>query len=361
MPSRSTSTASPRSPADSLLAGARPARRLWYLLTFLALAGLAAWTWTRSPADALVVYCAHDWLYAEPVLRDFERETGIRVEARFDTEATKSLGLVELIAREKQRPRCDVFWNNEPLGVMRLKAEGLLLPYRGPGFERIPRAYKDEDGFWTGFAARLRVWIVNTERMPATEPAIERALDGDLTRMAVAKPLFGTTRAHTTVLWDLWGEERLRDWHASLRARGVREVSGNATVKNLVAAGTCDFGLTDTDDFFLARDEGRPVAMVPVRVGGGRTVCIPNTVAIVRGTRHPQAARKLVDHLLSERTELALARSASRQIPLGPTDPRDVPDEVRQLVDWAASAYPFARIDASRRSCLAWLRSESSR
>jgi iron(III) transport system substrate-binding protein len=153
--------------------------------------------------QSLVVYCAHDSIYADAILRDFERQTGIAVAVRYDTEATKSLGLVELLLQEKARPRCDVFWNNELLGTLELADEGMLLPYQGAGYQRIPSAFKDKDGRWAGFAARLRVWIVNTNRLTPTEAAIQRASSGDLDRMVTAKPLYGTTRTQYTVLWKL--------------------------------------------------------------------------------------------------------------------------------------------------------------
>src|SRR5262245_60634767 len=131
------------------------------LLLLAALVSLGALALRHDSSDALVVYCAHDWLYADPILKRFEAETGVRVAARYDTEATKSLGLVELIAREKDRPRCEVFWNNEPLGTMRLQDEGLLERYQGSGWQRMPAAMKDGEGHWTGFGARLRVWIAH--------------------------------------------------------------------------------------------------------------------------------------------------------------------------------------------------------
>src|SRR5688572_10530229 len=60
----------------------------------------------RRGSIGLVVYCAHDAVYSEPLLREFESRTGIALDIRFDTEATKSLGLVELIRRERDNPRC---------------------------------------------------------------------------------------------------------------------------------------------------------------------------------------------------------------------------------------------------------------
>ena len=303
----------------------------------------------------LVVYCSHDSIYAESILKDFERRTGIPVAVRFDSEATKSLGLVELLLREKANPRCDVFWNNELLGTLQLAEEDVLLPYKGTGYARIPDAFKDPAGRWTGFAARMRVWIVNTQRIEAVESALPPA---DLTRTAIAKPLYGTTRTHYTVLWQLWGPERLRAWHRHWRDSGGREASGNAAVKNLVAEGVCDCGLTDSDDAFEAREHGAPVAIVPARVDGNRTLCIPNTVSIIRGTRQPEAAQRLADYLLSAGVEVALANSGSRQIPLGPVEESRLPADVRSLKLWAADGYPLAGIDAARRDCLAWLKAE---
>ena len=341
-----------------------PRRRLFLLL--LGLCGLAfAWTtFRRARADALVVYCAHDAVFAEKILRDFERATGVPVAVRFDTEATKSLGLVELLLRETATPRCDVFWNNEWLGTRRLADANLLLPYRGPGHARIPAEWKDAAARWTGFAARLRVWIVNTRALPAfNDAALERALAApNLTRVALAKPLFGTTFTHYTALWDRWGPERTRAWHRDWRARGVTEAAGgNAAVKTLVASGVCDLGLTDTDDFFEAKDDGAPVAMLPVRLADGATIVIPNTVAILRSTRRLAAAQRLVDFLLSAETELALAKSGSRQIPLGPVaDANALPPEVQTLRGELTRAYPLAQQpDAVAEACLTWLKAES--
>jgi iron(III) transport system substrate-binding protein len=313
------------------------------------------WQGGRQP---LVVYCAHDSVYSEGVLRAFERQTGIPVAVKFDTEATKSLGLAELLIREKSRPRCDVFWNNELLGTLDLQEKGVLLPYRGSGFERIPSQFKDPQGFWAGFGARLRVYVINTERLQPSEEAVRQVLSGDLSRVAIAKPLFGTTLTHYSVLWSLWGEAKLKAWHSELRQRGLREVMGNAQVRNLVAEGVCDLGFTDSDDYFVVKDEGKPVAALPVRLEDGSVICIPNTAAIINGTSRLAQAQQLVDYLLSEPCEVALARSRARQIPLGPVDEGDLPEEVRALKDWAKAGVPLTELGPARTACLNWLKGE---
>ena len=395
----------------------------WSVLLPVFAALVLAGFWLAGPSreegdpKSLVVYCAHDSVYADAILKDFEKQTGIRVDVRYDTEATKSLGLVNLIVAERQRPRCDVFWNNELLGTVDLQMQGLLEPHKGTGWERLPEKYRDADGHWVGFAARLRVQIVNTREVSADDEAIQNLFAFEPASVAVAKPLFGTTLTHYTVLWNEWGPERLKEWHHDLRLRGVREVDGNGTVKDLVAQGVCSAGLTDTDDFFVALDEGKPVEMLPVRLLSARhrregeeqseetphptpllskargegtredqseeplilslspkdggegtkpkteekralTICIPNTAAIIKGTKRGEAARRLIDFLASAETELALARSKSRQVPLGPVDEAQLSDEVRRLKEWAADGVDLRPLLPARRACLVWLKSE---
>ena len=338
--------------------GAAP-RAVLIALALLLVLGLAGWKLLRPKRAALVVYCAHDLEFSEPVLKAFEERTGIPVVIVPDTEASKSLGLVQRLLAEKDQPRCDVFWNNEQLGTMELAEAGVLEAHQGEGWSRMPAEHRDPKGLWTGFAARMRVWIVNTQAMPPTIEAVGAAADAEnLSRVAIARPLYGTTRTHYTVLWHLWGGDTVQAWHEDLRRRGIIELPGNGPVKNHVAAGTCHLGLTDTDDFFAAIDERKPVAMVPVQLTNGKTIVIPNTVALIRGTPRGDDARKLVDFLLSAEVELMLANSRSRQIPLGPVDEDRLSDEVKQLRKLAGDGYPLSNLAAAAKECLRWLQRE---
>ena len=313
----------------------------------------------RKDEDALVVYCAHDSVYSEVVLRDFEKRTGIRVVPKFDTEATKALGLVEQLIAEKDAPRADVFWNNELLGIMQLQDAGVLQPYKGKGYQRIPPAFRDPDGHWVGFGARMRVYIVNTDKMAATPEAVEAAMAADdLSRVAMAKPLYGTTLTHYSVLWNALGGLGLKEQRSDWLRRGLKEVGGNADVKDLVAEGVCDLGWTDTDDFRDAKEAGQPVEAVPARTPEGRTICIPNTVAIVRGTWHLERAQALVDFLLSAETEEVLANSKAGQIPLGPVNEDNLPAHVLRFSGWARDGAELGELGAARNACIEWLKAE---
>jgi iron(III) transport system substrate-binding protein len=334
-----------------------------------ALVSFAVWPRMFSARGPIInVYCAHDAIFADTIFDEFARQTGIKVDVTYDTEATKSLSLVNRLKLEREHPHCDVFWNNEQVGTMDLARESLLEAYKGSGYERIPAVYKDPDGRWAGFAARMRVWIVNTQSLQPAREKVEQRFKEHPERCAIANPLYGTTLTQFSILWQLWGPEPLKSWRADLRKRGLREMAGNAPVKDAVAEGVCEVGWTDTDDFFEALDDKKPVAMLPLFVTDTKpgahapyTVIIPNTVGLIRGCEHRPEAQRLIDFLLSAETELMLAQSKSRQIPLGPVDSQQIPAEVRELAQSVSQGYDLRTLEKPRHECIEWLKSESLR
>ncbi|HVJ69397.1 MAG TPA: extracellular solute-binding protein [Caulifigura sp.] len=334
------------------------ARKLVAAMSMAALIVIGWWSIQRR-SSALVVYCAHDAVFAQGLFERFTEKTGLAVEPVWDTEAAKSLGLVQRIEREQQNPICDVFWNNEPLGTMSLASAGLFESYQSPEAAKRPAVFRGPENRWTGFGVRYRVWIVNTDKMPGTMEAIDQRMNSDdLSHVAIAEPLYGTTLTHWSLLWNRLGPEKLQEWHRSLKARGVHFVKGNAAVRDLVGAGTCDLGMTDTDDFFGALDAKHPVAMLPIRVEN-QTIAIPNTVSVVKGARHPEEARKFVDFMLSAESDTLLAKSGSRQSPVhSDVKIEDLPAEIRGMQDWAKDGADLSGLSKSRDECLAWLLKE---
>jgi iron(III) transport system substrate-binding protein len=285
---------------------------------------------SQGTARAVTIYVSTDRVFSEPVLREYERRSGVTVNAVYDTEETKSTGLANRLIAEKPRPQADVFWSNEPVRTLVLKSRDVLAQYRSASAEGIPAALMDPDGFWTGFSARIRVIAYNTKMVPAN--AAPRSVF-DLAdpkwkgQAAMADPRFGSTSFHVAALYALAGDEKMDEFFRRLKANGVRIVDGNSVVRDLVARGDVMVGLTDTDDVNVAIEEGQPVAMVlPDKDGLGVPV-MPNMVSLIANAPHPEEARQLIDYLLSPDVEQQLARSEAVQIPLhaGVPGPRNIP------------------------------------
>ncbi|MHB8972687.1 MAG: extracellular solute-binding protein [Pirellulaceae bacterium] len=277
--------------------------------------------WQASDRE-VVVYSALDAEFAKPILEQYADDNAVDVRANYDVESTKTVGLVTRIQQEHNRPRCDVFWNNEILHTLRLEKQGLLEAYGSPSAAEFPANYRSPQGFWHGFAARARVLIVSTQRVAenARPRSIEDLVDEQWRgQVGIAKPLFGTTATHASVLFAWWGEERAQRFFRQLKENAC-VLSGNKQVAVAVGRGELAFGLTDTDDAIIEREAGQPVEIIypDQQEGGMGTLFIPNTVAILRGAPHPQQARALVDHLLSGAVETQLAEGPSAQFPVNP-------------------------------------------
>ena len=143
-----------------------------------------------------------DEQFSRPLLDRFAKELKLDLVQRHDTEAAKTVGLVSALIEEKEHPRASVFWCNELAQVVRLAQLGILEPYASPAATDVPGEWRDAKHRWTGFAARARVLIVNTELLP--DPASWPKSYKDLVdpkwkgKCGVAKPLTGTTLTHFT-------------------------------------------------------------------------------------------------------------------------------------------------------------------
>jgi iron(III) transport system substrate-binding protein len=287
----------------------------------LSLGGCGRGPWNQGDTKTLVVYSALDQEFAEPVLKDYRKRTGVEILPKFDVESTKTVGLMNLIVAEASRPRCDLFWNNEILNTLRLKEKGLLVTFQPSHAADLPPTFKATDGTWYGFAARARILIVNTKLVaePDRPEGIKDLLDSKWRgKIGIAKPLFGTTATHAACLFAVWGDQKAQAFFKDLKANGVQVLSGNKQVARAVGTGQLAFGLTDTDDAMGELAEGSPVTIVyPDREPDGLgTLFIPNTLAVIKGAPHEEAAKALADYLLSPEVESALAEGPGAQIPL---------------------------------------------
>ena len=127
-----------------------------------------SWSCTEKKASAL------DRHFSQPILREFSKQTGIEVRAKYDTESTKSVGLTNQIRAERERPKCDVSWNNEIVNTLRLKRKVFSNPSIQPRRETIPTRFRTQRTNGTdsrpvrAFSSSTRSWLrLRTCRTPS--------------------------------------------------------------------------------------------------------------------------------------------------------------------------------------------------
>ena len=265
----------------------------------------------------VVVYTSVDQVFSQPVLERFEKESGIRVRAVYDTEEAKSTGVVNRLIAEAENPQADVFWSGDVFRCLVLDEKGILAPHQAPS--AIPQRFRDPEGMWTGFSGRARVLAYRPDNVD--EPLPESLRDfttekwaGDL---AMANPLFGTTTVHVAALFVALGDEEATSLLDQLKASGLRMVGSNSESLRLAISGEVAYALTDTDDAFVALEDGEPLGVRFPDQGGVGTLFMPNAVSRIAGGPNPEHAQALIDFLLTPEIETMLRESAG-QIPVLP-------------------------------------------
>jgi hypothetical protein len=93
-------------------ANIKVASDVWHTLTAatgLVTAVIAGLLGCSSKEQGVIVYVSEDQVFSEPILRDFERDTGIHAMAVYDTEEAKSIGVMNRLLAEKNNPQADVY------------------------------------------------------------------------------------------------------------------------------------------------------------------------------------------------------------------------------------------------------------
>ncbi len=267
-----------------------------------------------AASNRVVLYCSVDDVYAKPIIKKLEAQTGLRIDVLYDTEAAKTAGLANRIRAERSRPRGDVFWSSALLQTLLLSREGLLQPYQSPSARDIPKQFKDPRGVWTGLGVRARV-IIYRDTRSVTEKGMPYLLEDLLSprfknRVGISNPQFGTASDWAAALATRWGVPKTLNYFRALKKNGVRVLPGNSVVADKVYRGELLVGVTDTDDFYAVDRNDRRIgyyAGSPWDRPEINRVMIPGSVAMLKGAPHPEAARRLIDALLSAATERRLA------------------------------------------------------
>lgn len=303
--------------------------------------------------NEVVVYCSTDREYATPILNAFHRtENAAQVNSQFDVESSKTLGLATRIFQERAQTRCDVYWSGEILHTIRLQKAGLLARRNWRLPEDWPEGFAAKDGSWVGLGARGRVLLVNRQKLPdpSSWPNSVSELSDERWkgRCGIAKPLYGTTATHMTVLAERAMRESseagdFEKWLRNVKRNAV-VLGGNKQVAIAVASGELDWGLTDTDDAEIEIANGQPVATVFPDQDGDEIgmLLVPGTVAVLQNAPHPIAANALANYLASSKIESRLTLGNAAQFALWPENDKAIGRTTQRMkimkVDYEAAA-----------------------
>jgi iron(III) transport system substrate-binding protein len=300
------------------------------------------------PGETLRIYSGRNRPDLTPIYRLFEGLTGVQCEV----EMIYHLDVEQRLLGERNAPRADVLVTNSQVAVEAVRESGIFEPYRA----EVARDYDDwlraPDFSWLSFTAWPRAAMINRRVLAdrSSWPATLEELASERFRgkISMATTNEETTVSHWSAIRASKGDEYAWRLVDRLRANGLRTYESNkATREGLIKDGNA-VALVNSSNIHVFLMEGNPVdeAWLDQEEGGLGTPVEAHVVALVKGARHPDAARAFIDFLLEAGTQTLLARMFGET----PVNPAAVTGPVRPLAQIRRTPASIAQIAALRDS-----------
>jgi iron(III) transport system substrate-binding protein len=269
----------------------------------------------EQPAE-VTLYSGRAKTLIEPLLTRFTAESGIRVKARYGDSAE----LAATILEEGGNSPADVFWAQDAGALGALAAEGKLAELEDGLLNRVDPRFRSPERLWVGTSGRARVVVYNTNRVEPEElpESILDFVDPKWKGRLGWAPTNGSFQAFVTAMRLQLGDTATRDWLKGIQANQPRVYDKNSAIVGAVGSGEVDAGFVNhyyLFQFLRDRGEGFPARNFYNSRGDAGALVNVAGAAILKTSRQPTAAGRLIEFLLSEEAQRFFA-SETYEYPL---------------------------------------------
>jgi iron(III) transport system substrate-binding protein len=258
---------------------------------------------TQTVAQELIIYSGRSKGLVEPIIKQFEKEYGVRVRVRYGDTSQLTVAILE----EGNRSPADLFWAQDggALGVLAKRDKLIVLPEFLTA--AVPERFKNSTGYWVATSGRARVLAYSTERVDLTDlPSTIYDLADPRWRNRIGwAPQNASFQTFVSAMINLDGIEKTRDWLLAVKNNGAKNYRSNVPVIQAIAANEIDIGLTN--HYYLIRftraDDRFPVAQTFFRPGDAGNFVNVAGAGILRTSPRQDLAAQFIGFLLSEKIQ----------------------------------------------------------
>ena len=278
-----------------------------------------------SYAQTIKIYSERQPLLIEPLLKEFEEKTAIKVQWIYSQK-----GLMQKIILEKNRPVADVYLSSDISRLIDIAEAGATIQLN-QGFQ-VPSYLQSDD--WVGLTQRARVFFVS-EKFANQDLSYEDLIDDQFQGRVCTRSgfhpynisLFASLLAHH-------GEEWLRDYLTTLKNNLARKPQGNDRDQvKAIYAGVCDISIGNHYYYFQMMENKdqkkwleKAKIIFPNQTNRGAHVNISGIALLKEETR--EISEQLIAFLLSDAAQTVYAND-NNEFPVSPDIP--YPDRVQSL------------------------------
>lgn len=270
---------------------------------------------TEEPKEQpkeLVVYSGRNEKLVQPVLDEFQKQTGIKVVLR----SGKATELAAVISEEQKagNPQADIYVANDAGALEKLRLAGALEAYLSDKVKSVPEDLRATDGSWTAVTARARAIMYNKNLIK--ESGLPKSIF-DLTdpkwkgQVAMAQTGNESVVANITSLRLLKGDAGTEKFLEGLKNNEIVLLGGHTDVRKAVGKGEFKLGWVNHYYYHLQLNEAadNQVGIIYPDQGPKDMGVVVNIsgVAVVKGGKNADNAKKFVDFLLTPETQKLFA------------------------------------------------------
>lgn len=263
-------------------------------------AGLAG---CSSDSDRLTIYSGRNQELLGPLLEQFNEETGIGIDVRYDQSANLAL----LIDEEGEQSPADVFISQSPGAEGYLDELGVLAPLPEDLLDLVPESSRAGDGSWVGLSARYRTLVYDSDVVSEDElpESVLDLVDPQYEGQVAVAPENGSFQDFITSMRTELGDDEAQAWLEGMAENDSPVYADNLSIVDAVARGVVRFGLVNHYYNYRILDEdpeasSRNHFFSAEDIGSLRLV---TGASILETADMPDEAQELIEFLLSEEAQ----------------------------------------------------------
>ena len=250
-----------------------------------------------GPSGKIVLYTSEPQANANKLISAFNKEyPNVNVQL-FRNGTGKLMAKVES-ERQAGKVQADVLVAADAPSFEKLKKEGLLAKYTPKGVDKVPRKFRDPQGYYVGTRVISTIIGYNTNMVKNPPKSWQDLTDPKYKgKIGMPSPDYSGAAAYNTTVWSMQPSMGW-DWISKLVANKPTVVEGNGAVQQGLATGRFATGIVIDYMVRESKAQGSPVDGVFPKEG---VPAIYQPAAIFKSSSNKPAARAFIDFLISKK------------------------------------------------------------
>lgn len=250
--------------------------------------------------ETIVVYVGRDQELVEPLIDQFEEETGITVDARWGD----TIELANQIIEEGDNVQADVFLSQDAGALGLLSRSGVTQDLDAEITDRVDSAFTSSAGDWVAVTARARVIAYDSSKIDEADvpTTVAELTDPEWAGRVGFPPGNAGFQAFVTGFRVAEGDDAARDWLQAMQDNDVQIYERNGPLADAINEGEVELGLINHYYWYPRTQEHPDGADMPLQFifpEDGDPGSLVNVTGAAKLSDH-DAADEFIEYLLSE-------------------------------------------------------------